>query len=96
MTGMLAALIGLGVILATWTLVWVLSVKLQNVGIADVCWGAGFVVLAWVFVIFRWAQAGVHVTSNDVRFRGATYFVGAIVLVVMWVIFIVRILLGLP
>jgi hypothetical protein len=55
-----------------------------------------FVVLAWVFVIFRWAQAGVHVTSNDVRFRGATYFVGAIVLVVMWVIFIVRILLGLP
>ena len=55
-----------------------------------------FVVLAWVFVILRWAQAGVHVTSNDVRLRGATYGIGAIVLVIMWVIFIVRILLGLP
>ena len=55
-----------------------------------------FVVLAWVFVIFRWAQAGVHVTSNKVSIRGATYFIGAIVLVIMWVVFIVRILLGLP
>lgn len=55
-----------------------------------------FVVLAWIFVIFRWAQAGVHVTSNNVRIRGAAYGIGAIVLVVMWVIFIVRILLGLP
>ena len=55
-----------------------------------------FVVLAWIFVIFRWTQAGVHVTGNDVRLRGATYAIGAIVLVIMWVIFIVRILLGLP
>jgi len=53
-------------------------------------------VLAWVFVLCRVLQAGVHVTSNDVRLRGAFYGVGAIVLSVMWLIFIVRILLGLP
>jgi hypothetical protein len=55
-----------------------------------------FVVLAWIFVIFRVLQAFVHVTSNNVRFRGAFYGVGALVLVAMWIIFIVRILLGLP
>jgi hypothetical protein len=55
-----------------------------------------FVVLAWIFVIFRILQAYVHVTSNQVRFRGLFYFGGALVLVVMWVVFMVRILLGLP
>ena len=55
-----------------------------------------FVVLAWIFVIFRILQALVHVTSNNVRMRGAFYGVSALVLVVMWVIFMVRILLGLP
>ena len=55
-----------------------------------------FVVLAWIFVIFRILQALVHVTSNNVRMRGTYYGFGALVLVVMWVIFIVRILLGLP
>jgi hypothetical protein len=55
-----------------------------------------FVVLAWIFVIFRILQALVHVTSNNVRMRGTYYGFGALVLVVMWLIFIVRILLGLP
>jgi hypothetical protein len=55
-----------------------------------------FVVLAWVFVVFRWAQAGVHITRNKVSIRGAAYGLGAIVLVIMWVVFITRILLGLP
>ncbi len=55
-----------------------------------------FVVLAWIFVVFRIAQALVHVTSNVVRYRGGFYGVGALVLVVMWIIFIVRILAGLP
>jgi hypothetical protein len=55
-----------------------------------------FVVLAWIFVIFRALQAGIHVTSNNVRLRAAFYGVGALVLVVMWLIFMVRILLGLP
>ena len=38
----------------------------------------------------------IHVTSNIVIRRGAWFGIGAIVLVVMWLIFIVRILLGLP
>jgi hypothetical protein len=55
-----------------------------------------FVVLAWIFVLFRVLQAWIHVTSNNVRLRGGFYGVGALVLVVMWLIFMVRILLGLP
>jgi len=55
-----------------------------------------FVVLAWIFVLFRVLQAFVHVTSNNVRFRGGWYGIAAIVLLIMWLIFIVKILLGLP
>jgi hypothetical protein len=51
-----------------------------------------FVVLAWVFVIFRYLQAYVHVTSNQVRLRGAFFGVSALVLAIMWVIYIVEIL----
>jgi hypothetical protein len=53
-------------------------------------------VLAWVFVVSRVLQAGVHVTGNNVKWRGAFYGVGALVLLVMWLIFMVRILAGLP
>ena len=55
-----------------------------------------FVVLAWIFVLTRIAQAYVHTTSNVVLRRGSIYVVGALVLIAMWVIFMVRILLGLP
>ncbi len=55
-----------------------------------------FVFLAWIFVMMRVSQAWVHVTNNDVRVRGAFYGVGAIMLVIMWLIYIVRILLALP
>ena len=55
-----------------------------------------FVVLAWIFVLCRIGQALYHVTNNDVRYRGAIYGIGAIVLVIMWTIFAVRILFGLP
>jgi hypothetical protein len=51
-----------------------------------------FVLLAWIFVAMRVLQAAVHVTSNDVRMRGAFYGVGALVLLIMWIIFIIRIL----
>jgi hypothetical protein len=54
--------------------------------------GIVFVVLAWVFVIFRILHAYVHVTSNIVRLRGALYGVGALVLAIMWVIYIVEVL----
>ena len=51
-----------------------------------------FVVLAWVFVIFRYLQAYVHVTSNRVRLRGSFFIVSAIVLAIMWLIYIVEML----
>jgi hypothetical protein len=54
-----------------------------------------FVTLAWLFIVFRVLQAVIHVTSNDVRLRGGFYGIGALILVIMWVVFIVRILLGL-
>jgi len=51
-----------------------------------------FVVLAWIFVIFRYLQAYVHVTSNQVRLRGAFFGVSALVLAIMWLIYIVEML----
>ena len=51
-----------------------------------------FVALAWIFVIFRYLQAYVHVTSNQVRLRGAFFGVSALVLAIMWLIYIVEIL----
>jgi hypothetical protein len=56
--------------------------------------GTLFVVLAWVFVIFRLFQAYVHVTSNKVRLRGIFFIVSALALVIMWIVFIVEILTG--
>jgi hypothetical protein len=55
-----------------------------------------FVVLAWVFVLSRVAHATVHVTDNHLGRRGALFGIGALVLAIMWLIFIVRILLALP
>jgi hypothetical protein len=55
-----------------------------------------FVVLAWVFVLARIAHAYVHVTTNRVMRRGSIFGIGAMVLLVMWLIFMVRILAGLP
>jgi len=55
-----------------------------------------FVLLSWVFVAFRVLQAFVHVSSNNVPFRGGYYGIAALVLLIMWLIFIVKIMLGLP
>ena len=51
-----------------------------------------FVLLAWIFVLMRVLQAVVHVTNNNVRMRGAYYGVGALILFIMWIIYIVEIL----
>jgi len=56
--------------------------------------GTLFVVLAWVFVIFRVLQAYVHVTNNKVRLRGAFFGISALALAIMWIVFIVQILTG--
>jgi hypothetical protein len=53
-----------------------------------------FVVLAWMFVAFRVLHAYVHVTSNILNLRGALFGLGAVVLAVMWAIFIVQELTG--
>jgi hypothetical protein len=56
--------------------------------------GILFVVLAWVFVIFRVLQAYVHVTSNTVRLRGTLFTVSAVTLMIMWAVYIVQVLTG--
>ena len=56
--------------------------------------GYVFVVLAWIFVICRLLQAYLHVTSNVYRWRSGFYSVGAVVLIVMWAIYIVEVLTG--
>lgn len=56
--------------------------------------GYVFVILAWVFVICRVFQAYVHVTSNNYRLRSTFYAVGALVLMIMWVVYIVEVLTG--
>src|SRR4051812_23043013 len=54
-----------------------------------------FVVMAWIFVATRFAHTFIHTTGNVVARRGAVFAVGAIVLAFMWLIFMLRILLGL-
>ncbi len=56
--------------------------------------GYVFVILAWIFVACRVLQAYVHVTNNVYRWRSGFYSVGAVVLLVMWAIYIVEVLTG--
>ena len=50
-------------------------------------------VLAWIFVVSRFVHAYIHTTSNHVPTRFNAFAVGAIVLLLMWIIFAVRILI---
>ena len=56
--------------------------------------GIVFVVLAWVFVICRVLRAYIHVTSNVVRYRGLFFSIGAVVLMIMWALYIIEVLTG--
>jgi hypothetical protein len=51
-----------------------------------------FVLLAWIFVLARLVHAYVHTGHNDVTQRFMAVGVGAIALLIMWVIFAIRIL----
>ena len=51
------------------------------------------VILSWVFVITRLIHAGVFVSSNDLGRRSMAWLAGALVLLVMWVYFALKILL---
>jgi len=48
-TGLSVAIVGLGTVLTAATVLWMLSVKLRDASIADIGWGAGFVMLAWLY-----------------------------------------------
>jgi hypothetical protein len=50
-------------------------------------------VLSWMFVLSRLVHAYVHVTSNRLDRRTGVFGVGAIALLLMWVIVIARVLL---
>jgi hypothetical protein len=52
-----------------------------------------FVLLSWVFVVTRFAHAGIFVTSNDVRQRSLAWFAGVLILMAMWLYFALRLLL---
>ena len=51
------------------------------------------VLLSWVFVITRFAHAGIFVTSNNIQQRGMAWFAGVLVLFAMWLYFALKILL---
>jgi len=55
-----------------------------------------FVVMAWLFVLTRFVHAFIHTGSNYVRHRFNAFAAGVFILLAMWIIFAVRILLGLP
>jgi hypothetical protein len=54
--------------------------------------GLIFVILAWIFVIFRILHASVHVTSNIVRLRGTLYGIAVVALALNWAIYIFEVL----
>lgn len=51
------------------------------------------VLLSWVFVVTRFAHAGIFVTSNNVQQRGMVWFAGVLVLFAMWLYFALKMLL---
>jgi hypothetical protein len=53
-----------------------------------------FVVMAWLFVLSRFVHVYIHTGTNYVRHRFNAFAVGAFILLLMWVIYAVRILLG--
>lgn len=55
-----------------------------------------FVVMAWLFVVTRLVHAYVHTGTNFMRHRFNAFAAGAFVLLLMWLIFAVRLLAGLP
>lgn len=51
------------------------------------------VLLSWVFVVTRYAHAGVFTTSNNLQQRFLAYLAGVLVLMAMWIYFALKILL---
>lgn len=53
------------------------------------------VMLSWIFVVTRFAHAGILAASNDGGTRSMAWFAGALVLLAMWVYFALKTLLPL-
>jgi hypothetical protein len=51
------------------------------------------VLLSWVFVVTRFAHAGIFVSSDNDRQRSLTWSAGALVLLAMWLYFALKMLL---
>ena len=51
------------------------------------------VLMSWVFVVIRFAHAGVFVTSNDLGQRSNVWLAGVLVLLAMWIYFALKLLL---
>lgn len=58
--------------------------------------GAGLwaLVLAWLFVVSRYAHAFIHVTSNRLRYRQPAFVAGFLSLVLMWGLLALHLLRG--
>lgn len=52
-----------------------------------------FVLLSWVFVVTRFAHAGIFTSSNNMQNRFLAYIAGTLVLMAMWIYFALRIFL---
>ena len=53
-----------------------------------------FVVMSWIFVVTRLVHAYIHVSSNYLSHRFYAFAAGAVVLLLMWAIFAIRILIA--
>jgi hypothetical protein len=51
------------------------------------------VLMSWVFVVTRFAHAGVFVSSNDLGRRSMAWLAGVLVLLAMWIYFALKMLL---
>ena len=52
-----------------------------------------FVVLEWLFVVCRIAQAAIHTTSNNLKLRGPAFLASALMVAAAWALFAIDILL---
>jgi hypothetical protein len=52
----------------------------------------GIAILAWLFAVARLLHALVHVTTNDVRRRGAVFGIGLILVTLIWIFLAVELI----
>jgi hypothetical protein len=55
---------------------------------------ATLVVLSWLFVVSRLFHALIHVTTNEMRRRFLAFATGAMILLLMWLLFVLDVLFG--